>query len=196
MKKIDCIFYLVDNYLYIYELKNKDLSKYKFNNLIYDGRIIKPNNLIKKINEILKKKKIIKLLTVQNAIIIYEPHLKYIDKKIIIDTFEQCGFKSIKLISTKELIDKNNYYIEINNNYIITYFKNKYEMIKINNYINLETIIKMIINKINRDILLTGINNNLRELSYLNEKLYYIENSNSYFIDRVIKKLARYDKTC
>lgn len=191
MKKIDCIFYLVDNYLYLYEMKNNNLSKYKFNNYIYDGRIIKPNNLIKKINEILKEKKIIKLLTGQNTIIIYEPHLKYIDKKIIIDTFDQCGFKSIKLISTKELIDKNNYYIEINNNYIITYYNNKYEMIKTNNYNNLESLIKIVINKINRDILLIGINDYLKELSYLNEKIYYIENHDTYFIDKLIKKISK-----
>ena len=196
MKKIDCIFYLVDNYLYLYELKNNDLNKYKFNNLIYEGRIIKPNNLIKKINEILKGKKVIKLLTGQNAIVIYEPHLKYIDKKIIIDTFDQCGFKDIKLITTKELLEKNKYYIEINNTYILTYFKNKYEMIKLNTYLNLEEIITIIVDNIKSDILLIGVNNNIDKIVNHNKRLYYLEDRDLYFVNKVIKKLTRSDKTC
>lgn len=191
MKKIDCIFYLVDNYIYLYDLKNNNLDKYKFNNLIYEGRIIKQNNLVKKLNEILKEKKLIKILTGQKAIIIYEAHLKYIDKKIIIDTFDQCGFKDIKLISTKELVDKNKYYLEINNNYIITYYYNKYELIRINSYLNLETLIKLIIKKINSDILLIGINNNIEKMVDISKKLYYLENSDLYFIDRIIKKINK-----
>lgn len=190
MKKIDCIFYLVDNYLYLYELRRDESSKYKFNNLIYEGRIIKPNILLKKINKILKEKKLIKLLTGKNTIIIYEPHLKYIDKKIIIDTFEQCGFKSIKLISTKELMDKKNYYIEINNNYVITYNRNQYEIIRFDDYLNIKIIIKLIIERINSDIILIGINNDIKELSNLNSKLYYFENSDLYFINKVIKKIS------
>ena len=187
MKKIDCIFYLVDNYIYLYDLKNNDLNKYKFNNLIYEGRIIKPNNLVKKINEILKEKKIIKLLTGQKAIIIYEAHLKYIDKKIIIDTFDQCGFKDIKIISTKELLDKNKYYIEINNNYIITYYKNKYEFIKNNNYIDLEKIMQLITENLCEDFLLIGINKDINEVAKINNNMYYLEDSETYFINKILK---------
>lgn len=187
MKKIDCIFYLVDNYIYLYDLKNNDLNKYKFNNLIYEGRIIKPNNLVKKINEILKEKKIIKLLTGQKAVIIYEIHLKYIDKKIIIDTFDQCGFKDIKIISTKELLDKNKYYIEINNNYIITYYKNKYEFIKNNNYIDLEKIMQLITENLCEDFLLIGINKDINEIAKINNNMYYLEDSETYFINKILK---------
>ena len=196
MKKIDCIFYLVDDYIYLYDVTNRHYDRYKFSKFIYEGRIIKPNNLVKKINEILKEKKLIKIFTGQKAIIIYEAHLKYIDKKIIIDTFDQCGFKDIKLISTKELVDKNKYYIELNNNYLITYFKNKYEIIRINNNSVFETLIKTNINNIKIDILLVGINKEIDTISNIKKNIYYLENGNTYFIDKVIKKITRIDKTC
>ena len=132
-------------------------------------------------------KKIIKLLTGQKAVIIYEAHLKYIDKKIIIDTFDQCGFKDIKIISTKELLDKNKYYIEINNNYIITYYKNKYEFIKNNNYIDLEKIMQLITENLCEDFLLIGINKDINEIAKINNNMYYLEDSETYFINKILK---------
>lgn len=188
-KKIQCIFYLVDDYLYLYNLKKNNLKEYKFTNYIYEGRIIKPKILIKKINEILKTEKLSKILSSQNTIIIYNSNLKYIDKKIIIDSFTECNFKNIKLVNSKDLLNKRKNYIEVNNNYIIAYIKNKYTFIRLNDYFNQEFIIELLTKKIDDSILLLGINNNISNLSNLNNKLYYLENSNSYYIDIIIKKI-------
>lgn len=196
MKKIDCIFYLVDNYLYLYSFKNNKLSHYKLNNSIFEGRIIKQNNIIKKLNELLKEDKIAKIFTVLKAYVIYEPHIKYIDKKIIIDTFEQCGFKDIKLVCTNELIDRNNMYLEINNNYMILYNGRKYELLKKNSFIEFNTLIKLILKKVATSIYLIGINIDIENIVLSDNKLFYLENSNTYFIDRIIEKLTIISKNC
>ena len=196
MKKIDCIFYLVDNYLYIYSFKNNKLLDYKFNNSIFEGRIIKQNNIIKKVNEVLKKEKISKVLNVQKAYIIYESHLKYLDKKIILDTFEQCGFKDIKLVNTKELVNPSKIYIELNNQYLIVYNKNKYEIIRVNSYFDINKTINLIINQINNSIFVVGINEKIESIVQISDKLFYLENSNRYFIDKIIEKLTMKNKNC
>ena len=125
-KQVDCIFYLVDSYLYLYNLKKEEIKKYKFSNYIYYGRIVKVSQFLKKLNEIIKQEKISKLFTGLKAIVIYEPYLQYNDKKIIIDAFDQCGFKDLKLISTKQILSKNKTFIEINEKYLILYNENEY----------------------------------------------------------------------
>lgn len=191
MKKIDCIFYIVDDYLLLYNLKKNKFSKYRFENYIYNGRIIKQNIIIKKLNTILKEENLIKLFTVQNTIIIYGPHLKYIDKKIIIETFEQCGFKNIKLKNTKELLNKHKNYIEINNNYLIVYNENKYTIINFNKYINLKLVLKLIIKNVNDDIYVLGINNEIPDIVKFSNKLFYLENSNEFYINKIIEQIKR-----
>ena len=187
--KVDCIFFLVDNYLYIYNIKSKKIIINKYKTYLYQGRIIKPKIFSKLVNEILKKEKISKILTSLNAIIIYESHLKYIDKKVIIDTFENCNFKNIKLINTKDLLNKNKYYIEINNNYLIEYFNNKYVYIPFNKYTNINNIIKMLVKKNNKDTYLIGINKLIPDIANISNKIYYMENHDKYLINIECNKL-------
>ena len=187
-KKIDCIFYLVDDYLYLYLIKKKLFKEYKLNNYIFEGRIIKPKNFINILLDILKKEKVYKILSSLNTIIIYNPNLKYIDKKIIIDSFSECNFKDIKLVNTKQLLNKNKYYIEINNNSLIVYYNNRYTFIRFNDYININTLLKIIVKKINKDIIFVGINNNIKELVNMSINIYYLENSKTYYIDKIIEK--------
>lgn len=187
MKKIDCIFYLVDNSIFLYNLKSKNITRYNLRNYICNGRIVKVSSFIKKINEIIKQERIIKIFTGQNAIIIYEPFLKYNDKKIILDSFEQCGFKDIKLISTLQILPKNKNYIEINENYLILYSKKKYTVININEYFKVKDILKRIISKITEEIFLLGINDKIPEFANLNKNLFYLEDSIHYFLYNVKK---------
>ena len=187
-KKINCIFYLVDDYIFLYNNEKKYLKKYQFTNYLFEGRIIKPKIIIKKLNDILKKEKIIKLFSIQNTVIIYNPNLKYIDKKIIIDVFNECNFKSIKLINSADILKKSKSYLEINNSYIIFYQNNKYIYFKLNELLNVENIIKMIIRKTENNIIVVGINNKINMLCNSIKRLYYIENSNTYFIDKIAKK--------
>lgn len=187
-KKINCIFYLVDDYIFLYNNEKKYLKKYQFTNYLFEGRIIKPKIIIKKLNDILKKEKIIKLFSIQNTVVIYNPNLKYIDKKIIIDVFNECNFKSIKLINSADILKKSKSYLEINNSYIIFYQNNKYIYFKLNELLNVENIIKMIIRKTENNIIVVGINNKINMLCNSIKRLYYIENSNTYFIDKIAKK--------
>ena len=187
-KKINCIFYLVDDYIFLYNNEKKYLKKYQFTNYLFEGRIIKPKIIIKKLNDILKKEKIIKLFSIQNTVIIYNPNLKYIDKKIIIDVFNECNFKSIKLINSADILKKSKSYLEINNSYIIFYQNNKYIYFKLNELLNVENIIKMIIRKTENNIIVVGINNKINMLCNSIKRLYYIENSNTYFIDKIARK--------
>ncbi|MBE6161007.1 MAG: hypothetical protein E7158_02130 [Firmicutes bacterium] len=186
-KKIECIFYFVDNILFVYNVKTKEISKYVFTNYICDGRIIKPKILIKRINNILKNNKLTKIFANQHAIIIYGPNLKYIDKKIILDVFLECNFKDIKLINTKNLVD-NKPHIEINDNYLIYYKDKKYTFIKFNEFINIQLILKLILKKEKNNVLLLGINPNINNLSKIDNKLLFYENFDRYYIDKIIKR--------
>ena len=188
-QKIESIFYLVDDYIYLYNLKFKNLKKYKLNNYICDGRVIKPKLVIKKINKILKEEKLSKVFGNQNTIILYNPYLKYIDKKILLDVFLECNFRSIKLINTKDLIDKETYLIEINNSYLIKYYNKKYTYIKFNEYVKLKNIFKIITKNIDNDIILIGNNISIENLCSLKNNIYYLENSDSYYIDLILKKI-------
>ena len=189
--RYDCIFYIVDNSIYIYSFKKNNIVVNNYSNYIKNGRIIKPKIIIKIINEYLKKEKLYKILSTLNAIIIYDSHLTYIDKKIIVDIFENCNFKDIKLIDTKNLLNKNNYYIEINNNYLLTYYHNKYEYIQFNNYFSIKSIINKIVKQNNKDIYLFGINDDILTLANISNKLYYIENYSSYLIDKIKDKNSK-----
>ena len=186
-QKLDCIFYIVDNYIYMYSVKYNKLSKEKYSNYIYEGRIIKPKAFIKVINEKLKKEKLTKVLSSLTTIILYDSHLKYIDKKIIIDTFENCNFKNIKLINIKNILTKNKYYIEVNDNYLISYYDGKYEYILYNKYTNLNNLIKMLVKRKNEDTYLIGINKSIPDLSNNSNKIYYLENYDTYLIDYIKK---------
>ena len=187
-QKVESIFYLVDDYLYLYNLKTNDLRKIKFKNYISDGRIIKPKILIRKINTILKEEKLSRVFSNQNTTVIYNPFLKYIDKKIIIDLLTECNFKDIKLINTKDILDKNKYIIEINNDYLIKYYNNKYTYIKYNEYIKPKSMLKIIIKNIDDNIILIGNNKNISNLSNIKKNIYYLENSETYYIDMVLSK--------
>lgn len=189
MKKIDCIFYLVDTNLYLYNLKKEELKDYSFTNYLFEGRIIKPKAFIKKLNDILKEEKISKILTGQSTIILYEPHLKYIDKKIIIDSFDQCNFKDIKLVNTKELVKENT--VEINNHYLIHYHRKSYEMIRFNTYFSLETILKIMKKKNDKPMYFIGISEKVEELAQKFKNTYYYENKNTFYIDKIKEKLAK-----
>lgn len=189
-KQVDCIFYLVDSWLYLYNLKTDEIKKYNLLNYLYYGRIIKVNQCIKKINEIIKQEKISKIFTGLKAIIIYEPYLQYNDKKIIIDTFDQCGFKDLKLVNAKELLKKNKTFIEINEKYLILYNEKKYNLFNINEYLSIEDILFKILKSISKEIYLIGINKNICNLADLNKNLFYLENSETYFF----KKIQDYKK--
>lgn len=186
-KQVDCIFYLVDSYLYLYNLKKEEIKKYKFSNYIYYGRIVKVSQFLKKLNEIIKQEKISKLFTGLKAIVIYEPYLQYNDKKIIIDAFDQCGFKDLKLISTKQILSKNKIFIEINEKYLILYNENKYFLFNVNKYFSIENIINKILKSISKNIYLIGINEKITELVEMNKKLFYFENSSIFYLKNVKK---------
>lgn len=186
-KQVDCIFYLVDSYLYLYNLKKEEIKKYKFSNYIYYGRIVKVSQFLKKLNEIIKQEKISKLFTGLKAIVIYEPYLQYNDKKIIIDAFDQCGFKDLKLISTKQILSKNKTFIEINEKYLILYNENKYFLFNVNKYFSIENIINKILKSISKNIYLIGINEKITELVEMNKKLFYFENSSIFYLKNVKK---------
>lgn len=186
-KQVDCIFYLVDSYLYLYNLKKEEIKKYKFSNYIYYGRIVKVSQFLKKLNEIIKHEKISKLFTGLKAIVIYEPYLQYNDKKIIIDAFDQCGFKDLKLISTKQILSKNKTFIEINEKYLILYNENKYFLFNVNKYFSIENIINKILKNISKNIYLIGINEKITELVEMNKRLFYFENSSIFYLKNAKK---------
>lgn len=186
-KQVDCIFYLVDSYLYLYNLKKEEIKKYKFSNYIYYGRIVKVSQFLKKLNEIIKQEKISKLFTGLKSIVIYEPYLQYNDKKIIIDAFDQCGFKDLKLISTKQILSKNKTFIEINEKYLILYNENKYFLFNVNKYFSIENIINKILKSISKNIYLIGINEKITELVEMNKRLFYFENSSIFYLKNAKK---------
>ena len=187
MKKTDCIAFFVDNYLYLRIIKNNKDYKLRYDNYLFWGRIVKPNILIKKISEILKKEKVLKLLSTLSVIAIYNPQLKYIDKKVIINTLEDSGFKDIKLYNTLELIQRSKPYLEINNNYMIYYYNHKYEFIPFNKYNKKEDIIKDILNGLNKDIYLIGISQDIIDLSEIHPNLYYYNNYECYYLNKFKK---------
>lgn len=189
MKKIDCIFYLFDNHIDVYSFKYKKLNTYECSHSIFEGRIIKPKVFIKKINEILKEEKISKILMSQSAIVLYQPHLKYVDKKTIIDSFEQCNFKDIKLINTKELARNN--YIELNDNYLVFYKKKSYTMIHFNSYFTISMFFKELSKKNMEDIYLLGKYEEIEKIAKDYQNIYYFENSTTFFIDKILEKLTR-----
>ena len=189
--KFDCIFYIVDDYIYFYNFKTNKLSNNKYKNYIRDGRIIKPKIMIKLINEYLKKEKITRLLSSLNTFIIYDSHLTYIDKKNIIDVFENCNFRNIKLIDVKNLLNRNKCYIEVNNNYLINYYHNNYEYIQFNKYIKIRNIIRQLSKSSDGDIYLFGINKNIPDLANIFSQAYYIENYNTYIIDKIYNKNSK-----
>ena len=109
------------------------------------------------------------------------------DKKIIIDAFDQCGFKDLKLISTKQILSKNKTFIEINEKYLILYNENKYFLFNVNKYFSIENIINKILKSISKNIYLIGINEKITELVEMNKKLFYFENSSIFYLKNAKK---------
>lgn len=191
MKKVDCIFYLVDSELHLYEVKKEKYEVYELKNIIYQGRIIKPKQFIKKINDILLKNKISKIFSSLNAVVIYKITLKYIDKKIIIDTFNECNFKNIKMISTKSLLEKNKTLIDLNRQELTIYQNNKYYKIDINSFIDLEESLKILEKKIGDDIILIGNNPKIAGLESKIINIFYYEDNSKYYIKKLIKNMEK-----
>ena len=191
MTKKDCIVFIVDNFIYIETNKNKTIHSFKFENYIFDGRVVKPKALSKRIQEYLKKEKILRLFTTLSVDVIYNPHLKYIDKKTIIDLFENIGFKDIKLYSTLNLLDNKKIYLEINNNYIIKYYSHKYVYIPLGIYCKVDYVVDQILKKEKSDIFLLGISSNIPDIAQKNKTLYYYNDSAYYYINRIIKKTQK-----
>ena len=79
---------------------------------------------------------------------------------------------------------------------MILYNGRKYELLRKNSFIEFNTLIKLILKKVATSIYLIGINIDIENIVLSDNKLFYLENSNTYFIDRIIEKLTIINKNC
>ncbi len=189
--KIDCVIYLVDNYLYLLNIKQNKINIYDLTNCLYDGRIIKPNIFIKKINVILKDNDLSKTLKTINTIIIFESFLKYIDKKNIINSFEQCNCKNIKMINSNTLINKKEIFCVINNHYAIIYKNKRYNKVNFNDFNNINDLIDLLNSKADSKKYICGINTDLEEICSKINSSYYYEDYSVFFLKKIQKRLIK-----
>lgn len=204
MKPNDIVMYLVDNNVILWINKNieQPVIEQFSKNVIIKGKIAKPNDFVKQLNNILKKHNLNKRLFNNNTSVINMPNYTQADLNILHDCLEKCNFNEIKVINILNLykIKRNTVWLIANNTYmiIIYYSANKlkslfldYELFKN----NISLIIKHIHNFINnKNVILLGHYKDISTFASKiennsDQKVYYYNDTNSCIIKTYLNTL-------
>lgn len=119
------ILYINDNYIYYYQ--NKKIYSKRFpENTLNKGKIININYFYNKFNDFLNSNNLLSHLFTIKLNIIINPTYSKAEKTILINILEKNNIKVNNIINEINYFDlQNNNYLNINEDYLILYFKNK-----------------------------------------------------------------------
>lgn len=197
MKPKDIIMHIADNKLYLY--KNKLYVETLKNNVIYNGKVSKPQEFSNLLEKILKKYKLNNNFFNNSIVFITSPNYTQADTEVINKIFERNNVNKIYFVNIINLIDikknkvwiiKNNYYIYL----VYLNYKQKTESIFIDLKLyqkNIDLLIetfKLFIK--NKQTILLGFSDKLEQFAELIEsrtsiKTYYITNTFEYINNKL-----------
>lgn len=188
------IMYLVDNYIFYYNHNN--CIKYKLdNNILKNGKVANIKLFIKQFKELLSKNHINLGVFGQSIMVVVNPCYTEADIEVLKNILENLGFHNISFINEIRLykLNKNNAYLNYNNDYSLLTIINKYnkkEFYLIEREFFLENqFIKFIKSKIkNKDLLVFGLYLNIDEfVKNFGNNCYHFSNDETYLIDLLNK---------
>jgi hypothetical protein len=179
--------YLVDNIAYYKSYKNNNIFKIKLSKKeIKLGKISDINLFYDTFNTFLIQNHLINILYNEKISIIINETYNNSDKYLLEEILNKINFNQIYFINVSNILDLKKYnYLEINNDYILMYYKNnlkqkRYRLIPNNFFNTKEELLKYLNNYFpSKDTLLYGNNTSIEEI--LN-KLEEFNNKNNYYI--------------
>lgn len=205
MKPSDIVMYIVDNNIILWCQKNIDnpIIEQIPKSIIKNGKVSKPSEFIKTINNIIKKNHFNKGLFNKDIYCIINPNYTKADIKMLYDCLEKCNFNQIKTTNFLSLcnIKKNNLWIIANHNYMyIIFIDSKFKVQSLFlDYKLFKNDINLIIKHIgmftkNKKIIVLGHYPDIPLLAEKietinNTKVYYYNDINSYIIRNFINTL-------
>lgn len=196
MKPKDLIMYIVDDNVLLY--KEKLIKEKPKRNIIYNGKISKPQEFSKFLEEVLKKYKLNKNLINNSITVLVDPTYTQADTEVIDKILEKLSFTKINFINIISLLNvtKKQIWLIANKRYMYLVhlnYKNKIETIFID-YKLFKNNIKLLINHLSffikgRRVILLGFYDNIEELAEQiegqnNSYVYYINDTFNYYINK------------
>jgi hypothetical protein len=191
--------YLVDNIAFYKSYKNNNIFKIKLSKKeIKLGKISDINLFYDTFNTFLIQKHLINILYNEKITLIINETYTNSDKYLLEEILNKINFNQVYFINVSNILDLKNYnYLEINNDYLLMYYKNnlkkkKYRLIPSNFFNSNEELFNYINNNFpSKDTLLYGNNTSiediLNELDKFNNKInyYILEKPSSYLVNQM-----------
>jgi hypothetical protein len=191
--------YLVDNIAFYKSYKNNNIFKIKLSKKeIKLGKISDINLFYNTFNTFLIQKHLINILYNEKITLIINETYTNSDKYLLEEILNKINFNQVYFINVSKILDLKNYnYLEINNDYLLMYYKNnlkkkKYRLIPSNFFNSNEELFNYINNNFpSKDTLLYGNNTSiediLKELDKFNNKInyYILEKPSSYLVNQM-----------
>jgi hypothetical protein len=191
--------YLVDNIAFYKSYKNNNIFKIKLSKKeIKLGKISDINLFYDTFNTFLIQKHLINILYNEKITLIINETYTNSDKYLLEEILNKINFNQVYFINVSNILDLKKYnYLEINNDYLLMYYKNnlkkkKYRLIPSNFFNSNEELFNYINNNFpSKDTLLYGNNTSiediLKELDKFNNKInyYILEKPSSYLVNQM-----------
>lgn len=130
MKKVHNILYITDNYLYLKNIKYKDIIKYKIgSNIIVNSKIANIPNFIKAYTKLLEKYKINNHILGDSILIVINSLYTKADMTMLTNIFCSLNYNKV-LFNTEEKyfkLNTDNAYLNITDNYMILTYMDYYK---------------------------------------------------------------------